>query len=286
MDILDGAKVAHNILTHLRQKTSQYFASFGRPPGLCFILVGYDSASQIYVGMKKKRCEEVGIFSKIEQFDENVTEKELLDVINRLNHDPAIDGIIVQQPLPPHIDIGAVVEAISVDKDVDGFHPMNVGRLCIGKKNGFIPCTPKGIHRLLLESHLSWSGQHVVIIGRSNLVGKPLSALLMQKTQDANATVTVVHGHTKNLHGITLQADILVAAMGKPCFVKASMVKKGSIVVDVGINRYHEAIVGDVDFNEVAPLVSHITPVPGGIGPMTIAMLLENTVWSFERKHL
>ncbi|HUD02033.1 MAG TPA: bifunctional 5,10-methylenetetrahydrofolate dehydrogenase/5,10-methenyltetrahydrofolate cyclohydrolase, partial [Rhabdochlamydiaceae bacterium] len=205
--------------------------------------------------------------------------------IEKLNRDPAIDGILIQQPLPPHLKASTIMEAVDPNKDVDGFHPINMGRLLLGETNGFIPCTPEGIHRLLQAYKIPLKGKHVVILGRSNIVGKPLAALLIQKNPTANATVTIAHTATKHLKELTQSADILIAAMGSPHFVKAPMVKKGAVVIDVGINRNGSKIVGDVDFDRVAPLCSYITPVPGGIGPMTIAMLLSNTALSVERTH-
>ncbi|HEX2579406.1 MAG TPA: bifunctional methylenetetrahydrofolate dehydrogenase/methenyltetrahydrofolate cyclohydrolase FolD [Rhabdochlamydiaceae bacterium] len=281
MNILDGKKVADHILKEVKKT----IGTFTRPPGLAFVIVGDDPASQTYVKMKKKKCMEIGIVSKDKKFPADTTEKQLIAHIQKLNTDPTIDGILIQQPLPPHLRASTLMEAVDPDKDVDGFHPVNMGRLLLGETNGFIPCTPEGIHRLLHYYKISLSGKHVVILGRSNIVGKPLSALLVQKNPAANATVTIAHTGTKNIKELTQSADILIAAMGSPHFVKAPMIKKGAVVVDVGINRNGTKIVGDVDFERVAPLCSHITPVPGGIGPMTIAMLLSNTALSVERKH-
>jgi methylenetetrahydrofolate dehydrogenase (NADP+)/methenyltetrahydrofolate cyclohydrolase len=278
MKLLDGRKVADQIIKELKKTVG----TLTRPPGLAFVLVGSNPASQTYVRMKKKKCQEIGIVSKDLQFEENISEKELLKHIQTLNRDPAIDGILIQQPLPKHLL--TIVETIDPSKDVDGFHPLNMGRLLLGEPGGFVPCTPLGIQRLLLEYKISLSGKHVVILGRSNIVGKPLAALLMQKNREANATVTVAHTSTQHLQELTLSADILVAAMGSHHFVRSSMVKKGAVVIDVGINRHGSKITGDVDFDEVGPKTSLITPVPGGIGPMTIAMLMSNTVLSYERK--
>jgi len=278
MKLLDGKKVADQIIKELKKTVG----TFQTPPGLAFILVGSNSASQTYVRMKKKKCQEIGIVSKDLQFEEDISEKELLKHIQALNHDPTVDGILIQQPLPKHLL--ALVEAIDPSKDVDGFHPVNMGRLLLGETDGFVPCTPLGIQRLLWEYDISLKGKHVVILGRSNIVGKPLAALLVQKNPQANATVTLAHTATQNLKELTLSADILVAAMGSHHFVRSSMVKKGTVVIDVGINRHGSKITGDVDFDEVAPKTSFITPVPGGIGPMTIAMLMSNTLLSYERK--
>ncbi|HNA61967.1 MAG TPA: bifunctional 5,10-methylenetetrahydrofolate dehydrogenase/5,10-methenyltetrahydrofolate cyclohydrolase [Rhabdochlamydiaceae bacterium] len=278
MKLLDGKKVADQIIKGLKKTVG----TFQTPPGLAFILVGSNSASQTYVRMKKKKCQEIGIVSKDLQFEEDISEKELLKHIQALNRDPTVDGILIQQPLPKHLL--ALVEAIAPSKDVDGFHPVNIGRLLLGETDGFVPCTPLGIQRLLCEYDISLKGKHVVILGRSNIVGKPLAALLVQKNPQANATVTLAHTATQNLKELTLSADILVAAMGSHHFVRSSMVKKGTVVIDVGINRHGSKITGDVDFDEVAPKTSFITPVPGGIGPMTIAMLMSNTLLSYERK--
>ena len=278
MKLLDGKKVADQIIKELKKTVG----TFQTPPGLAFILIGSNSASQTYVRMKKKKCQEIGIVSKDLQFQEDISEKELFKHIQALNHDPTVDGILIQQPLPKHLL--ALVEAIDPSKDVDGFHPVNIGRLLLGETDGFVPCTPLGIQRLLWEYDISLEGKHVVILGRSNIVGKPLAALLVQKNPQANATVTLAHTATQNLTELTLSADILVAAMGSHHFVRSSMVKKGTVVIDVGINRHGSKITGDVDFDEVAPKTSFITPVPGGIGPMTIAMLMSNTLLSYERK--
>jgi methylenetetrahydrofolate dehydrogenase (NADP+)/methenyltetrahydrofolate cyclohydrolase len=280
MILLDGKKVADQILKDLKKTID----TFTRPPGLAFVILGDDPASQTYVRMKKKKCMDVGIVSKDKKFPADTTEKELVSYIEKLNGDSTIDGILIQQPLPPHLRASTLMEAVNPNKDVDGFHPVNMGRLLLGETNGFIPCTPEGIHRLLQAYKISLNGKHVVILGRSNIVGKPLAALLVQKNPTANATVTIAHTGTKHLKELTHSADILIAAIGSPHFVKAPMVKKGAVVIDVGINRNGSKIVGDVDFDRVAPLCSHITPVPGGIGPMTIAMLLFNTALSVERR--
>lgn len=278
--LIDGKKCAEKIEADLKKR----IATFLRPPGLAFILVGDDPASETYIRMKKKKCEQLGILSKDKTFPKTVTEQELLSHVNQLNRDLSVDGILIQLPLPKHLSTPKILEAIHPSKDVDGFHPINVGKMLLGETDGFLPCTPLGVQKLLIDSHISVEGKHVVILGRSNIVGKPLAAILMQKAPHCNATVTLAHSHTQNLPQITQSADILVAAIGKAHFVTASMVKKGAVVIDVGINRLGDKIVGDVDFDNVAPLTSSITPVPGGVGPMTIAMLMANTVLSFERR--
>lgn len=284
MRIIDGTFVAHII----EERIAQAIGHTKRPPGLAFVLVGKDPASESYLRMKKKKCKEVGILSVDREFSENITEVHLLREIEELNQDPAIDGILVQLPLPAHISTTRVMEKIHPLKDVDGFHPINIGKMLLGDLSGFLPCTPHGILVLLTHYQIPLKGKHVVILGRSNIVGKPLSAILMQKNDYCNATVTVAHSLTEHLTSLCKTADILVAAVGKPHFVTAEMVKDGSVVIDVGINRIKTAeglkIVGDVHFEQVAPLTSCITPVPKGVGPMTIAMLLSNTLLSYERQ--
>lgn len=282
--LIDGTAIAKKIqeqiaaaIAHLKQ----------RKPGLAFILVGENPASQTYIRMKKKRCGEVGILSFDCILPETVTEGRLLKEIEKFNQDPAVDGILIQLPLPWHINTMTIMSAVDPEKDVDGFHPINVGKMLLGENSGFLPCTPHGIQILLTHAQIPLLGKHVVIVGRSNIVGKPLAAILMQKSPHCNATVTVAHSLTENLAEICRSADILVAAMGKPRLIKSDMVKKGAAVVDVGINKIiengKETIVGDVDFESVAPLCSQITPVPGGVGPMTIATLLSNTLMSYQR---
>jgi len=280
MKLIDGKQVASKIHKDIQaeiQKLSE------RAPGLAFILIGNDPASKAYVRMKKKGCEEVGIHSEILKLPEDTSQKALLCEIKRLNSDPHIDGILVQQPLPKHLSTSEIVEAVDPAKDVDGFHPMNIGRLLLGEEGGFAACTPLGIMKLLKESQVNLEGIQAVIIGRSNIVGKPLAALLMQK--GADATVTVAHSKTKNLNEICKSADLVIAAIGRPHFVTSNMVKPGAIVIDVGINRVENSLVGDVDFESVKEIASLVTPVPGGVGPMTIAMLLSNTLESYKRKH-
>lgn len=256
-----------------------------RPPGLAFIRVGDHAASYSYIRMKQKKCAEVGIRSIDREFPASVSEKALIETIHQLNADPAVDGILVQLPLPESLNAMLILNEIDPQKDVDGFHPINMGKLLLGERDGFVPCTPLGIHIMLTHSQIPLLGKHVVIIGRSNIVGKPLAALLMQKAPHCNATVTIAHRLTADLPQICRQADILIAAMGQPRFVTADMVKEGAVVIDVGINRMApKSLVGDVDFEAVAPKASAITPVPGGVGPMTIAMLLSNTLLSYQRR--
>ena len=280
MKLIDGKQIASKIHKDIQaeiQKLSE------RAPGLAFILIGNDPASKAYVRMKKKGCEEVGIHSEILKLPEDTSQKALLSEIKRLNSDPNIDGILVQQPLPKHLSKSEILEAVDPAKDVDGFHPMNIGRLLLGEEGGFAACTPLGIMKLINESQVNLEGIQAVILGRSNIVGKPLAALLMQKGVDA--TVTVAHSKTKNLNEICKSADLLIAAIGRPHFVTSKMVKPGAIVIDVGINRVEDSLVGDVDFKSVKEIASLVTPVPGGVGPMTIAMLLSNTLESYKRKH-
>ncbi len=279
MMIIDGKKIALEILNELSHKIAMLPA---RKPGLAFILVGENPASISYVRAKKKTCLQIGIHSTLIQLSSLTSQEELIKHIAVLNKDPLIDGILVQLPLPLHIHNRPIMLAIDPAKDVDGFHPLNIGKLLLGEESGFIPCTPQGIHELLKRSSIPISGKHVVIVGRSNIVGKPLAALLMQKKSDCNATVTIAHSKSENLKNITKSADILVAAIGQPHFITKDMVKKGAVVIDVGINRLHDGTLqGDVNYPEVAPITSHITPVPGGVGPMTIAMLMNNTYLSF-----
>ena len=255
-------------------------------PGLAVILVGDDPASQVYVRNKGKKCEELGMRSETIVLPAETSEEELLSRIDALNKDPAIHGFLVQLPLPKHIDEDKVIQAIDPDKDVDGFHPVNVGNMLIGKP-GFLPATPAGVQQMLIRSGIETAGKHVVVVGRSNIVGKPKASLMVQR--GADATVTVVHSRTKDLASITRQADILIVAIGKARFITADMVKDGAVVIDVGTNRIEDPthpkgsrLVGDVDFDEVSKKASAITPVPGGVGPMTICMLMANTVKAAE----
>jgi methylenetetrahydrofolate dehydrogenase (NADP+)/methenyltetrahydrofolate cyclohydrolase len=282
--IIDGKAIADRVRAEVRQASDALKASRGVTPGLAFILVGENPASQAYVRMKGKGCEEAGFYSVTERLPGSVSEAEVLELIKRFNLDPRIHGILVQLPLPAHIREERVIRAIDYKKDVDGFHPINVGRLVIGRPC-LKPCTPLGIQELLVRSGVETDGRHAVVIGRSNIVGKPMANLLVQKAKGANAVVTIVHSAAKDLGALTRQADILIAAMGKPRFVTAEMVKEGATVIDVGINRVEDPaakagyrLVGDVDYDAVFPMAGRITPVPGGVGPMTIAMLLKNTL--------
>lgn len=279
MQLIDGKKIAQDLQQELKTQVEKIH---GRKPGLAFVLIGEDPASQAYVRMKKKGCQEVGILSEILQLPGNISQQNLLKEIDRLNQDDSIDGILVQQPLPKQISVTAIVEATNPEKDVDGFHPMNIGRLLLGETGGFAACTPLGVVKLLQKSGFETKGKHAVIIGRSNIVGKPLAALLIQKGVDC--TVTIAHRETKGLAKVCLGGDILIAAIGKAHFIKENMVKKDAIVIDVGINRTDHGLVGDVDFEGVKEKVRAITPVPGGVGPMTIAMLLSNTYDSYKKR--
>ncbi len=289
MTIIDGKKVAADIRAELKIKIDQLKTEDKALPGLVTILVGEDPASKVYVRMKHKACDEVGINSKAEVLDASITENELLKLIEQYNNDPLFHGILVQLPLPKHINEDAVIEAISPAKDVDGFHPKNVGKMVIGKET-FFPCTPHGVVELLQRYNIETKGKHVVVVGRSNIVGKPVANLLLQKKEGANAIVTVCHSAAEDLSYHTKQADILIAAIGRPEFIKEEMVKEGCVVIDVGVNRVDDStskkgykLVGDVDFENVSKKASHITPVPGGVGPMTIAMLLKNTYLAYTK---
>lgn len=287
--IISGKAIAEEIQSELKAKIAHYGAP--RKPHLAVVLVGDNRASHSYVRAKKRACLEVGIFSTVHEMPQTIAERELLSKIETLNNDASVDGILIQSPLPSHLHYEKVIETLDPEKDVDGFHPKNMGKLLLGVKGGFIPCTPLGIQVLLARSKIDILGQHVVVVGRSNIVGKPLAALLMQNAIHANATVTIVHSKSRDLSMLTSQADILVAAVGVARFIKEEMVKEGAIVIDVGINYEQDSrektgyrIVGDVDFEAVQKKCKAITPVPKGIGPMTIAMLLENTFLSFKRR--
>ena len=280
MKLIDGKRISKEIREELKKEICLLK---GRKPGLAFILVGEDPASEAYVRMKKKGCFEAGIHSETIALPETISEEALLIEIERLNTSDIIDGILVQQPLPSHLSESKIVNAILPEKDVDGFHPMNLGKLLLGEDTGFAACTPLGIMKLLEKSNIDPKGKHVVIVGRSNIVGKPLAALLVQKKPFANATVTLAHSQTKDLSTICRSADILVAAIGRAHFITEDMVKEGATVIDVGINRENKKLVGDVDFDPVKNKAAAITPVPGGVGPMTIAMLLSNTLLSYKR---
>lgn len=285
--LISGPEVSAEIYGELRVRIEN-LKSKGITPGLAVILVGDDPASQIYVRNKGRKCEELGMRSETIVLPKETTEKELLDRIDKLNKDPAIHGFLVQLPLPKHIDEDKVIEAIDPSKDVDGFHPVNVGRMLIGKP-GFLPATPAGVQQMLVRSGIETAGKHVVVVGRSNIVGKPMAALMVQRGFGADSTVTVVHSRTKDLADITRQADILIVAIGKARFITADMVKEGAAVIDVGTNRIDDPtspkgsrLVGDVDFDNVSKKASAITPVPGGVGPMTICMLMANAVKAAE----
>ncbi len=283
--IIDGKLISSEIREELKNEVAA-LKKEGITPGLGVILVGEDPASQSYVKAKEKACEDLDIYSDNRHIPAETTEKELLEIIDAMNNDPKIDGILVQLPLPKHIDADKVIMRISPDKDVDGFHPQSIGKMIMGKDT-FLPCTPHGVVKLLNYSGVQIEGAHVVVVGRSNIVGKPVANLLLDKSKNGNATVTVCHSRTKNIAEMTRQADILIAAMGKPQFIKADMVKDGVVVIDVGVNRIEDStrkrgyrLVGDVDFEAVKEKASLITPVPGGVGPMTITMLMFNTVQS------
>jgi len=272
--IINGNEISRVIREEIRNETLTFREKTGVTPGLAVVLVGADPASQIYVRRKGKCCEEVGFLSREFRLPGDAEEKELLEIIRQLNEDPAIHGILVQLPLPRQIRSQSVIEAIAPQKDVDGFHPVNVGRLVAGNP-GHVACTPQGIVELLDRTGIAIEGKEAVIVGRSNIVGKPLALLLLAR----HATITVCHTRTRNLPEITRRADILVAAAGNPEMIRGEMVKEGAVVIDVGMNRLPDGrLVGDVAFAEVAPRAAHITPVPGGVGPMTIAMLLQNTL--------
>lgn len=291
MILLDGKKISDDIKAELSEQIAMLRAQTGKVPGLAVIILGNNPASQIYVRNKAKACTEVGIRSTVIELPEHTSQAELLDNIAALNADPAVHGILVQQPLPKHIDEFAITLAIAPEKDVDGFHPENVGRLVIGRLDEcYVSCTPYGVLELLRRYRIETAGKHCVVLGRSNIVGKPMANLMLQKLDGMNATVTVCHSASRDIALLTRQADILIAAIGKAHFVTAEMVKAGAVVIDVGINRIADAssksgsrLVGDVDFEAVSKVASAITPVPGGVGPMTIAMLLKNTVKSFVR---
>jgi methylenetetrahydrofolate dehydrogenase (NADP+) / methenyltetrahydrofolate cyclohydrolase len=276
--IIDGNALAAQLRTDVARRT-EALKTRGLTPGLAVVLVGDNPASQVYVRNKVKACSDAGLHSVLEKYEATMTESELLARVDALNNDPAIHGILVQLPLPPHIDANKVIEAISPDKDVDGFHIASAGALMVGQP-GFWPCTPYGCMKMLESINYDLRGKHAVVIGRSNIVGKPMAMMLLQK----NATVTICHSGTADLKAMTLQADVIVAAVGKRNVLTADMVKPGAVVIDVGMNRNPEGkLCGDVDFEGVSRVAGHITPVPGGVGPMTITMLLVNTLESAER---
>ena len=290
-ELIDGRRVAGEILDEVGARVAEGTRRWGRPPGLSVVLVGDNPASAVYVRSKQKACERLGIASSTRRLPATSTQDEILRCVEGLNRDPAVDGILVQWPLPDGVDPFDVAAVVDPSKDVDGFHPTNLGRLLAGTGNGFVPCTPLGVKVLLERSGVDLGGRHVVVVGRSAIVGKPLAALLMQKERGANATVTVCHSRTRDLGGVVRMAEVVVAAIGSPRFIGADMVRPGAVVVDVGINRIRDVsakggtrLVGDVDFDAVRPIASRITPVPGGVGPMTIAMLMSNTAEACARR--
>jgi methylenetetrahydrofolate dehydrogenase (NADP+)/methenyltetrahydrofolate cyclohydrolase len=291
MEILDGKKVSQAVKDQLKIKVAQLFAEGKKVPHLAAILVGNDGASETYVASKVKSCEEVGFKSTLIRFEADISENKLLEKIIDLNEDPDVDGILVQLPLPKHISDESVINTVDPDKDVDGFHPASVGKMVQGLPT-FIPATPHGVMLMLEHYKINTAGMHAIVIGRSNIVGRPMSILLSENKNPGNCTVTICHSKTKNMAEICRTADIIVAALGRPGFVTADMVKEGAIVIDVGITRVEDAtkksgfrLRGDVDFENVSPKCSWITPVPGGVGPMTIAALLNNTYRSCKMKN-
>jgi len=289
-NLIDGRAISRQLLDELAERVKA-LEKRGIKPGLAFVRVGEDPASRVYVGRKEKACHDLGMHSETKVLPETTTEEVLLKLLVQLNADPQIHGILVQAPLPRQIRSEAVYSSILPEKDVDGFHPVNMGRLLLGDSGGFQPCTPAGIKELLVRSQVKTGGAEVVVLGRGNIVGKPMAALLCQKEKDANATVTLCHSGTRDIKSHCLRADILIAAMGVANFVKPDMVKSGAVVVDVGVNRINDSsapsgsrLVGDVDFAAVQPIAGKITPNPGGVGPMTIAMLMQNTVTAAERR--
>ena len=287
MIILDGKKTSNDIKAEIAESVKEIVANGSRPPHLAAVIVGDDGASLTYVGSKVRACKRVGFESTLIKLPESISENELLEKVNELNNDENIDGYIVQLPLPKHIDSQKILMAVDADKDVDGFHPTNFGKMTLSLPT-FISATPFGIMELLKRYDVETSGKHTVVIGRSDIVGRPISILMSQKSNPGNSTVTLAHSRTKNIEELTKQADIIISALGVPNFVKAEMVKDGAVIVDVGITRVADnsqkgyKIVGDVDYENVSKKSSYITPVPGGVGPMTIAMLLKNTLLAYK----
>jgi len=289
MQLIDGNATAESILAQIATEVAKIS---GRPPCVAFVRVGEDPASVYYVAKKEKTAAQVGMKSRLELLPESTTQAELLVKIDQLNRDPAVDGILVQSPLPRHMNETTVFNHVHPDKDVDGFNTINIGKLVQEDADGFVACTPAGIIELIRRAGVETDGRHVVVVGRSLIVGKPVGLLLLQKGNPGNATVTFCHSRTRDLPTVTRSADILIAAIGRPRFITADMVKDGATVIDVGINRVPDAtkksgycIVGDVDFDAVAPRVARITPVPGGVGPMTVAMLMSNTLKAWKKRH-
>lgn len=287
MELIDGNAISQEVLRELKAELATLD---GPKPGVAFVRVGEDPASVFYVSKKQKVAAEIGVASSLHVHPESITQDELLAVIDGLNADPAVHGILVQAPLPPHIDERVIFNRVSPDKDVDGFNVINIGKLCQEDPSAFVACTPAGVIELLKQSGVETSGKRVAVVGRSLIVGKPVALLLMMKATLGNATVTVCHSRTANLAQVVAEADIVIAAMGKANSITADMVKEGAVVIDVGINRVDDPtkkrgyrIVGDVDFDQVAPKCAKITPVPGGVGPMTVAMLMKNTVAAYRR---
>ena len=290
MNLIDGRAVSAQIKKEIAAEVAEIKATGGKTPHLAAVLVGHDGGSETYVANKVKSCEEVGFNSTLIRYEDDVTEEELLACVDRLNNDADIDGFIVQLPLPKHISEDKIIEAIDYRKDVDGFHPVNVGRMSLGMPC-FLSATPAGIVELLRRYEIETSGKHCVVLGRSNIVGKPVASLLMQKGYPGDCTVTVCHSRTKNIKEVCLSADIIIAALGVPEFLKGDMVKEGAVVIDVGTTRVPSnktksgfKLTGDVAFDEVAPKCSYITPVPGGVGPMTIVSLMKNTLLAGKRE--
>ena len=287
-NLIDGRALAEEIHVETAERIGA-LKKRGIQPGLAFVRVGEDPASKVYVGIKERIGARLGIFSQTQVLPDSTTEPELLAVLSKLNGDPRIHGILVQAPLPAHLRAARIYATVLPQKDVDGFHPVNAGKLMLGDPSGFRPCTPAGIHELLIRSQVNIEGAETVILGRGDIVGKPMAAILCQKARHANATVTICHSRTRDLAAHCRRADILIAAMGAPEFVKAEMVKPGAVVIDVGVNRVKDPaskdgsrLVGDVDFVRVQPIAGRITPNPGGVGPMTIALLMRNTVRAAE----
>jgi methylenetetrahydrofolate dehydrogenase (NADP+)/methenyltetrahydrofolate cyclohydrolase len=289
-NLIDGRRIAATIHDETAVRVAQ-LKDKGITPGLIFIRVGEDPASKVYVGMKERKSQELGIASSTQVLDEQTSQDQLLAIIRQHNADPSIHGILVQAPLPNHIDETVIYSAVDPAKDVDGFHPVNVGKLMLHQPGGFLPCTPAGVHELLIRSNIKLEGAEVVVLGRGNIVGKPMAAILIQKAEHANATVTVCHSRSRDIVEHCRRADVIIAALGVPQFVKADMVKEGAVIMDVGVNRIPDPsaksgsrLVGDVDFETVQPKAGAITPNPGGVGPMTIAMLMKNTVLAAEQQ--
>lgn len=292
MQLLDGLKTSIEIKKEVQSEVTNFIEQSFRPPHLAAILVGTNPASQSYVSHKIKDCEEVGFQSTLHQFDENISEENLLELIDSLNQQEDLDAYIVQLPLPDHMNEDKIIQAINPLKDADGFHPTNLGRMLLGLPT-YLPATPYGIMQLLERNNINIGGKHCVVLGRSNIVGRPMSVLLSQKGEPGNATVTLCHSRSKNLKDFTLKADVIIAALGIPKFLKSDMVKEGVVIIDVGINRVEDStnqkgfkLVGDVDFDAVKDKCSYITPVPGGVGPMTRAMLLKNTLQAYKINYL